>query len=450
MIGPMPPPPPKRPTQPAARVPQSRAGRLATLAATVGGLALGGLAESVRRLSSGRRQADAPSALLSTANAQRLAQSLSTLRGAAMKLGQMLSMHGDDLLPPAFAQALAVLRAQAAPMPPAQLRRVLGREYGKGWEAKFSYFDADPLAAASIGQVHRARAADGRELALKIQYPGVARSIRSDVDNLATLLRVLELLPAHIDAKALAAEAARQLSQEADYRAEAEAFARYAALVADEPMLCVPRIHADLSTARILAMDFMPGEPLETLSAPEVPQSTRDAIGSRLEHLMFRELFEFGLMQSDPNFANYLWQPDSGRLVLLDFGSWLAFEPDFVQRYRQMTRAVLADDRDAIARGAQAIGYIAEDDPAAMVDATVDMIQLVCEPLRHRGVYDFAASDLPARVRATGFELGFRQARLRSPPPQTVFLHRKLVGSFLALAHIGARVDARGLVRRFL
>jgi aarF domain-containing kinase len=429
-------------------VPQSRVGRIANLALAVGGMAIGGLAEGVRRIATG--QAEPASVFLSADNARRLAERLARMRGGAMKLGQMLSLQGSDLLPPEFAQALAVLRAQAAPMPAAQLRRVLGREYGKGWQARFADFEFDPIAAASIGQVHRARAADGRLLALKIQYPGVARSIKSDVENLAAMLHLLKLLPHEVDISAITAEAARQLAQEADYLAEAASLERYAKLVADEPRLVVPQVHRNLTTTRILAMDYMPGERLETLADAEVAQATRDEIGTLLERLMFRELFEFRLMQTDPNFANYLWQPDTGRVVLLDFGSTLRFSAAFARNYARITRAVIDGDRAAVARHAVAIGYLRDGDPAPLVDATTDMIMLVCAPLQHVGRYDFAASGLLARVRRLGFDLAVRQGLLRTPPPATLFLHRKLVGSFLTLAHIRARVDAHALVMPLL
>jgi predicted unusual protein kinase regulating ubiquinone biosynthesis (AarF/ABC1/UbiB family) len=260
------------------------------------------------------------------------------------------------------------------------------------------------------------------------------------------MLQLLKLLPHEVDVPAIAAEAARQLGQEADYLAEAESLDRFAQLVAGEPRLAVPRVHRDLTTARILAMDYMDGEPLDSLAEDGVPQAARDAIGALLERLMFRELFEFRVMQTDPNFANYLWQPATGRVVLLDFGSSMAFEPGFVRNYASITRAVIAGDRDEVARLAVAIGYAAPGDPAALVDATTDLILLVCEPLRHAGRYDFAASDLPSRARSLGIDLGLRQGLLRTPPPQTLFLHRKLIGSFLTLAHIRARVDARSLV----
>jgi len=438
-------------SQQAARVPQTRVGRLASVALAAGELALGGLAEGLRRLVSekparGRTGHDFADAFLSVDNARRLATRLARLRGGAMKLGQMLSLQGADLLPPEFTEALSILRAQAAPMPLAQLRGVLGREYGKGWERRFERFDETPVAAASIGQVHRARTADGRDLALKIQYPGVARSIRGDVDNVAALLRLSRVLPRDADVRAIAAEATRQLMQEADYLTEAAAIERYARLVADEPSLLVPRTHADLTTRRILAMDFMEGEPIGTLAAPGVAQATRDAVGTVLERLMFRELFEFRTMQTDPNFANYLWQPDTGKVVLLDFGATVQFDAGFVADYARITRAVIDGDRAAVGRHAVAIGYAAPGDPPELIEATIDLIMLVCEPLRHRGRYDFAVSDLPSRSRALGFDLGLRQGLLRVPPPQTMFLHRKLVGSFLTLAHIGARVNARALV----
>ena len=428
----------------AAPVPQSRLERLARLGLAAGELAVGGALEGLRRLAQ-QRPASGPR-MLSAANAERLAERLAQLRGAAMKLGQMLSLQGEDVLPPEFARALAGLRAEAAPMPVEQLRRVLGREYGKGWERRFARFDWEPIAAASIGQVHRARTRDGRELALKIQYPGVARSISSDVDNVAALLKLFNLLPFDVDVAGIVAEAKRQLLQEADYLAESGFLEHYAQLVADVPLLIVPRVHRDFTTTRVMAMDYVEGEPLESLAAAGVPQAQRDAAGTLLERLLFRELFEFRVMQTDPNFANYLVQP-GGRMVLLDFGATRAFSAQFVANFARITRAVIDDEPETIARYALAIGYITADDPPERVRAAVDVIRLVCEPLRRRGPYDFAASDLPSRARALGFELAVRRGLLRAPPPETMFLHRKLVGSFLLLAKIGARVDANRLVQ---
>lgn len=427
-----------------APVPQTRLGRLARLGLAAGGMAMGGAIEGLRRLGGGGSPG---SAMFSAGNAQRLASRLARLRGAAMKLGQLVSMEGSDVLPPEFAQALATLRQDAAPMPHTQLARTLGREWGKGWEARFAHFDWEPVASASIGQVHRARTRDGRELALKIQYPGVARSIGADVDNVAALLKLFNLLPLQIDVAGIAAEAKRQLMQEADYRAEARLATEYARWIGDDPRFRVPRIHADLSTAHLLAMEWVESEPIESLA--EAPQRQRNAVGEALEALVFRELFEFGLVQSDPNPANYRIDA-AGRVVLLDFGSTLSLTPGFVANYRAITAAVISGDRSAMARLATAIGYIAADESRERTAAALEVIELVCEPLRHRGRYDFGASDLPARARVMGLDLGLRRGLLRSPPPTTLFLHRKLAGTFLLLANLQARVDARALAQSAL
>jgi predicted unusual protein kinase regulating ubiquinone biosynthesis (AarF/ABC1/UbiB family) len=431
--------------KPGAALPQTRIGRLVSLGLAAGELAVGGAVEGLRRLASAE-PSGAGSVFLTAASAERLAARLARLRGAAMKLGQLLSLEGEDLLPPEFARALATLRSGASPMPRAQLHRVLGRELGAGWRRRFARFDEEPIAAASIGQVHRAVAADGRDLAVKVQYPGVARSVDSDVDNVAVLLRLLNLLPLEIEIAGVVAEAKRQLHEEADYLAEARHLARFRRLVADEPRLLVPRVHADLTTERVLGMDYAHGEPLEALAASAIPRGLRDEIGAALERLVFRELFEFRAMQTDPHFGNYLWDSDAKRVALLDFGATCEFPRALVERYRGITRAVIAGHRARVQHFATEIGYLAPEDSRERVHAVVDLILLVCEPLRHRGPYDFAGSNLPSRVRNVGFDLAFRQGLLRAPPPETLFLHRKLVGSFLLLARIGARVNAHALV----
>ena len=256
------------------------------------------------------------------------------------------------------------------------------------------------------------------------------------------------MLPVDIDVDGLAAEAKRQLTQEADYLQEATFLERYAGLVADEPGLLVPRVHRDLTTPRVMAMDFVEGEPLDVLAS--APQARRNAVGTLLERLLFRELFEFRVMQTDPNFANYLYQPTSGRVALLDFGATRSFAADFVGHFARITRGVIDGDRTAVARAAIRIGYALPDDPPERIEAVVDVCFLVCEPLRRAGRYDFGRSNLPARVRELGFELAFRKRLLRPPPPETIFLQRKLVGSFLLLARIGAQVDAQALVLPFL
>ena len=433
-----------------SRVPTTRLGRLARLGFAAGELAVGGVTERIRRVA-GDAPEQAVNALLTATNARRLAQRLSGMRGAAMKMGQMLSMEGPHILPPEFAEALAILRDSADTMPHSQLRRVMGREFGKGWEERFATFDLEPIAAASIGQVHRATTRDGRELALKIQYPGVARSIDSDVENMALFLRMLNVLPVNLDVDDIIAEAKRQLRQEADYLQEAEFIRAYRENVRDNPVFRVPAVHDDLTTQRVLAMDYVAGERLEALGGPDVPQAVRDRVGTELERLLFRELFEFRMMQTDPNFANYLYRPEDGTIVLLDFGSTIRFEPAFTENYRRICVALIDDDIDGIWRHAEAIGYLRPEDSPRYCGRIIDLIRIICEPLRIDAEYDFNASDVAPRARDAGLELAMSNSReLRSPPPETVFLHRKLIGSFMLCGRIKARLNVQRLLREFL
>ena len=430
-----------------SRVPTSRFGRLARLGYTAGEMAVGGLTEGLKR-AAGKNSGSQASMFLTPGNAKKLARRLAGMRGAAMKMGQILSMEGSDIVPPEFAGALAILRDAANTMPDSQIRRVLGREYGKGWEKRFSHFDFQPIAAASIGQVHRAVTVDGRELALKIQYPGVARSINSDVDNLAMFLRMANLLPVDLDVSGIIDEAKRQLKQEADYLQEASWLRTYRDLVKDDPHFVVPDMHEDLTTRRILAMDYVEGVSLESLADKDVPQTVRDRVATQLEQLMFRELFEFRTMQTDPNFGNYMFQPESGRIVLLDFGSTASFKPVFVENYRDIAKAIIEDDHDAILQGAEKIGYVDENASPAHAWRMMEMIRMAGEPLRGDGPYDFARSDISVRARDAGMDMALksRKGDLKSPPPETVFLHRKLAGSFLLSARLGARVNVREII----
>jgi predicted unusual protein kinase regulating ubiquinone biosynthesis (AarF/ABC1/UbiB family) len=306
-------------------VPSGRIARMSTFGRLAGGVAGGMLAEGARRLAAGERPR-VGDLLLTPANAARVADRWSHLRGAAMKLGQMISMDAGDMLPPELSAILARLRNQAYRMPPAQLDGVLKAEWGRDWRRRFRHFEASPVAAASIGQVHRATLPDGRVLAIKVQYPGVRDSIDSDVDNVATLLRVSTLLPATLDLAPLLGEAKRQLAEEADYRREGDQMRRYAALLGDDPRYLVPTLVEEFTTDRVLAMSFVDARPIESLG--DESQDTRNRATTALIELVLRELFEFGVMQTDPNFANYRWQPDGERLVLLDFGATRAVPAD--------------------------------------------------------------------------------------------------------------------------
>ncbi|SEA58231.1 ABC1 kinase family protein [Rubrimonas cliftonensis] len=428
-------------------VPSGRLARLARFGGLAGGVAGNVAVDAARRFAAGERPSMAD-LLLTPANAMRVTRQLADLRGAAMKIGQLLSMDAGEVLPPELTEILARLRADARRMPASQLQKVLTERWGQGWRDRFAVFEPEPMAAASIGQVHRAMTRDGRDLAVKIQYPGVRRSIDSDVGNVATLLRLSGLLPPTLDVAPMLAEAKRQLHEEADYAREGRHLARFGELLADAPGYVVPRLHADLTTADVLAMSFVEGEPVERMV--DAPQDERDWVATLLLELTLRELFEFRLMQTDPNFANYRYDRTTRRLALLDFGATRALSPQTTGRYRALLRAAMAGDREAVRRGAVEIGFFDASTDARHQDAALDLAEIVLAPLRAGGVYDFAEPGRTARLREGGLALAGERDFWRIPPMDTLFIQRKAAGMYLLAQRLRARVDVRALLARWL
>ena len=432
--------PPAQDPPRAALVPQGRARRLLHLGRAVGEMAAGAAAEGVARLARGEA-AELSQLMLTPANARRLAERLSQMRGAVMKVGQLMSMDGHGLLPPHFAELLGGLRDRAHVMPATQLVEVLEREYGSGWHARFRRFSFEPVAAASIGQVHRAETPDGRVLALKIQYPGVRASIDSDVANLGLLARLPTPGPARPDPTAMLERIRQQLHRETDYAAEAASLTAYREALGDDPVLTVPAVQADYCTATILATDFAPGVAIDRLADPAQPRTHRDHVAAALTRLSVREFFEMRLVQTDPNFGNYLFDADSGRIALIDFGATEVVSPRLVEQLRELGRALRDGDAARIRAMSIEIGFIAEGDPPAQSQGILDIMQLASEPLRHAGPYDFGASDLFQRSFAQGRAQFFGAGFARTPPPDILFLQRKFAGMFMMCARLGARVD---------
>jgi predicted unusual protein kinase regulating ubiquinone biosynthesis (AarF/ABC1/UbiB family) len=424
-------------------VPSSRLSRLARFGGLASGIAGGVVMGGAREIARGRRPT-LGELILTPANVSRLTDQLSRMRGAAMKVGQLMSMDTGDVLPRELSDILARLRAEAHPMPPRQLKAVLNAAWGEGWLKRFERFDATPLAAASIGQVHRGWTRDGRDMAVKVQYPGVRRSIDSDVDNVAALVRMSGLLPKGLDVAPMLAEAKRQLHEEADYRREGAQLARFGALLADAEDYAVPALHADFTTDSVLAMGYVPGAPVERMT--DAPQAERDRIATLLFALLFRELFEFGLMQTDPNFANYRWDRATGRLVLLDFGAAREVPRRLADDYRVLMRAGLSGDREAMRAMALSIGFFAPDTAERHQAQVLDMIALAFAPLRRGGPFDFGDDAMPSEMRDAAMAMAEERDFLHVPPMDALFLQRKIAGVYLLASRLRARVDVAGLL----
>ncbi|MGO4854775.1 ABC1 kinase family protein [Phaeovulum sp. W22_SRMD_FR3] len=429
-----------------AAVPTGRVGRLLRFGGIAGGIAGGVAAGGLRALAQGKRP-DMARLLLTPANTLRLTDGLSHLRGAALKLGQMMSMDTGLVLSDDLTEILGRMRADARHMPPKQLQSTLNAEWGAGWHKRFSRFDVRPFAAASIGQVHRAKTHDGRELAIKVQYPGVRASIDSDVDNMATLLRMPGLVPRGMDLAPLMAAAKRQLHAEADYLAEAQHLTRFATTLAGSDTFTLPELHAEFCTPQVLAMTYLDSVPIETLI--DAPQADRDRVAAALIDLVLRELFVFGAMQTDPNLANYRYDPTTRRIVLLDFGAVQAVAPELAAQFRALAQAALAGGDDERRAAMLRIGYFGPQTAPHHQDLIVTMFNMAMEPLRQTTPFDFGSSDLLGRLRNMGLTIGTDRELAHVPPAETLFLHRKIGGMYLMAAKLRARVALGPMVAAY-
>lgn len=427
-------------------VPSGRLSRIAHLGSLVTRVAGGVVAEGVRQYSHGHRPSP-KDLLLTPANVKRVADKLAHLRGAAMKVGQLLSMDAGDLLPAELTELLSQLRSSATPMPMLQLADVLEQSFGNDWQSSFQQFNFTPIAAASIGQVHRAVQHDGRVIALKIQYPGVAKSIDSDVDNVVSLLKLSRLLPAGLDLTELIAEAKVQLHAEADYQQEASHLRYYREALSDNKRIRVPQYMPELSTEHVLGMSYEQGVALENVA--NLSLAIRQQVAETLLSLFFQELFEFRRVQTDPNFANYLYDASTSQLVLLDFGATRVYSKAISDAYQTLFKAGVRGDSFLMEEAARQIGYFSESVSDLQVESVMRLFDLALEPLTV-DEYDFSSTDLARRLRDQGMALSFGQGYWHSPPVDALFLHRKLAGLYLLFARLKVKVNCQGLLRPWL
>ncbi|HCZ9306198.1 TPA: AarF/ABC1/UbiB kinase family protein [Vibrio alginolyticus] len=422
----------------------SRFSKFASLATRVAGNVI---TEGTKQIAKGNKP-KAKDLLLTPQNIARLTDQLAHLRGAAMKLGQMLSMDAGDVLEPELADILSRLRSNADPMPAKQLNAVMESSLGTNWKAEFLSFNFKPIASASIGQVHQAYSDAGDSLAVKVQYPGIRKSIDSDVDNVGTLLKVVGLIPESVDYKGLLEEAKKQLHDEADYAREAQFAIRYHDALKEHPHFVVPKIHTESCSDSVLAMEFIDGSPIEQIE--HYDQSTRDFVMHSLLELLFRELFEFKMVQTDPNFANYLYIENTRQIGLLDFGATREYSERFSTGYRQAFASVVNNDEQGLNDALEQIGFFSQTILPDQRQAILDLVKMACEPMLVDEPYDFKASGLAQKLREAGTILSMEQEYWHTPPADALFLHRKIGGMYLLAARIGAKVNIRQLVQPYL
>ncbi|CAA2959734.1 ABC transporter 1, mitochondrial [Olea europaea subsp. europaea] len=428
------------------RVPSTPFSRALGFAGLGAGLALGTLQESAKRIVFGtpvsQNNQHAVSPFLSEKNAERLALALCRMRGAALKLGQMLSIQDESLVPAPILAALDIVRQGADVMPKNQLNQVLDAELGPNWSSKLISFDYEPIAAASIGQVHRAVTKDGLEVAMKIQYPGVADSIESDIENVKLLLTYTNLIPEKLYIDNAMKVAKEELSRECDYELEAKNQKRFHSLLANTTGFYIPIVVDTLSSRRVLTTELVPGVPIDKVAL--LDQATRNYVGAKLLELTLRELFIFCFMQTDPNWSNFLYDDAEKSINLIDFGAVRDFPKLFVDDYLRMVVACANGDREAVIEMSRRLGFLTGMESEVMLEAHVQAGFVVGLPFAKHGGYDFRSTNITQSISNLGATM--LRHRLTPPPEEAYSLHRKLSGTFLACIKLGAVVPCRELL----
>jgi predicted unusual protein kinase regulating ubiquinone biosynthesis (AarF/ABC1/UbiB family) len=421
----------------------TRAAKLASLPLGVAGRATIGLG---RRITG--RSAEDVAAQLQARTAEQLFAVLGELKGGAMKLGQALSVF-EAALPEnsaaPYREALTKLQDAAPPMPAEAVRRVLDEQFGRTWPERFRSFDEVPAAAASIGQVHQAIWADGREVAVKLQYPGAGPALMADFTQLSRMAWLFSRLSPGLEVKPLLAELRARVLEELDYTLEAQAQRAFAAAYAEDPEIAVPRVVA--SAPKAIVTEWMDGTPLARIIAGGT-QAERDHAGTRLALLHYSAPARAGLLHADPHPGNFRILAD-GRLGVVDFGAVARLPDGYPEPLGRLTRQALDGDGEAVMATMRAQGFIR---PGIELRAAqvMDYLGPIVEPLR-TPTFTFSRSWMRTQANRLGdpHREESQVGRLLNLPPSYLLIHRVTLGSIGILCQLGATAPFRPLAERW-
>jgi predicted unusual protein kinase regulating ubiquinone biosynthesis (AarF/ABC1/UbiB family) len=404
-----------------------RVRRYAKVGASVGGLAARLGAERMLgvKLDRGRHAAD-------------LRAALGGLKGPLMKVAQIMSTI-PDALPKEYVQELTQLQANAPAMGPAFVKRRMVAELGPQWQAKYKSFDLAAAAAASLGQVHRATAKDGRQLAVKLQYPDMASAVEADLRQLKLIFAIYRRMDAAIDTTHIHAEIAARLREELDYEREALHMRLYAEMLKGEANVHVPEVLPGLSTKRLLSMTWLEGRRL--LDYADAPQETRNSIAMNLFRAWYVPFYQCGVIHGDPHLGNYTVRDDLG-INLLDFGCVRIFPSRFVGGVIDLYRAISGNDRALAVHAYETWGF------SGLSNEVIDTLNLWAEfvyaPLledRPRRIQEMESSGLYGREVAEQVHRKLKELGGVTPPREFVFMDRAAIGLGGVFLHLKAEIN---------
>ena len=377
---------------------------------------------------------------LALQTAEDVAGTLGAMKGVMMKIGQMAS-YVDGGLSPAVRHTLARLQDSVPPMSAELAAQVVTEELGVPPERAFARWDPRPIAAASIGQVHRAVTLDGRAVAVKVQYPGIAETIAADLRNVGLIRRMLRMAAPTQDVDALLSELRDRIGEELDYRREAASQRLMAAYFDGHPTIHVPRIIPGLSTRRVITSELSGGARFAELAT--WPQHERDLAAETIYRFVFRSLYEVGAFNGDPHPGNYLFHP-GGKVTFLDFGLVRHFTPAELQPLMQMARTICVEhDPEAFRASLETAGFLRAGAPLSTQEI-VEHLAVFYDTIREPGPVTIT-SDYASSVVRRFFDLRSPVAQYIAVPRSYVILQRINLGLFAVLGELSATADWRAI-----
>jgi predicted unusual protein kinase regulating ubiquinone biosynthesis (AarF/ABC1/UbiB family) len=361
------------------------------------------------------------------------------MKGAAMKLGQMVSMEGD-LLPPEVRAVLSKLQNEAPPMGWDIVAKTLDEELGAPPERLFAEFEQAPMAAASLGQVHRARLKDGRAVAVKVQYPGMAEALASDLDNVGALVKAVAKASKSLDGRTYYQELRAQMALELDYRREARLAVEFAQAASPFEDLRVPEVIDRLTAGRVLTLELLEGPTLKTFLASEAPNEDRFRVASQLIRAIYGPFLLAGAMHADPHPGNFLVMPD-GKLGVLDFGAVKTFSDGFRAPHLRLFHDYLRNVPYDVVEHVHDLGFhsdLGEDEVRSLL---TEFLEIHRRPLK-TDEYDYAADEIVSDTRKLAAERAGDFLKLR-PPSEGVLFVRSAGGLAQNLKLLGAKGNYR-------
>ncbi len=374
-------------------------------------------------------------------------EELAKLRGAALKIGQLLSLEANDFLPEQVSKMLGDLRNKNFHMPNYQLGEVLRENYGDNFLDNFSEFDESPIAAASIGQVHKCTYRK-KELILKIQYPKIRESIESDINNIRLVTRNLGILPKSFDFDKLLEAGKIQLLNETDYLLESAHQKKFHRLLQMDKKFVVPKINDKLTTAKILAMEYQNGITIDQVVHHD--QKTKNSIINNLVELAFKEIFEFNLIQTDPNFANFLFDDTTKKIVLLDFGATSKVSKKNILVFKDILNGIALDRKEMVEKALITLKIFSPNASNSVKGYLLNIIWNLALPLRKNWDFDFLNCISTEDLNLLSSTLINQRDKFQLPDPEILFIQRKLGGIFLLGRKFGARKNFYKLVEKYI